>query len=107
MAGTPVILTEFLHGFPESLQLNVGIVSRLSHNRVLSNPFQLSDGLDPRVFKYFITHAVSCRLLVAVVRIYSQGSPCGVCEVRRGPRASSISQKVPGSIPDEVIGFFI
>jgi hypothetical protein len=39
-AGIPVILTEALRGFPQSLQVKVGIVLRLGHDRYLPNPFQ-------------------------------------------------------------------
>jgi hypothetical protein len=37
---TPPILTEFYHGFPQSLQENAGIVARSIHYRFLPNHFQ-------------------------------------------------------------------
>jgi hypothetical protein len=48
---TQVILNEIFLTFPQSIQENTGIVSRLVQNRVLPNPFQ------------FTIHQLSCYIL--------------------------------------------
>jgi hypothetical protein len=40
-AGTPAMLTEVCHDFPQSLQANAGIVPLLGHNQFLQNYIQL------------------------------------------------------------------
>jgi hypothetical protein len=39
---TPAIQTEGFRSFPQSLQANAGIVTRLGHYRFITNPLQLS-----------------------------------------------------------------
>jgi hypothetical protein len=41
-AGAPAGLIEVYHGFPKSLQVNVGIVPRLGHDRFLPDPLQFT-----------------------------------------------------------------